>query len=126
VILPYCRYVADTVRLDIREGHIIRIEGGLDVKLMRDWLDDGRTGENDRDPYAVSHLGRGMNLEAVVRDCAQRRGAGAPPRRRAHIPGRLPLLHRPEHPRRRQAQHPRALRRADARLHRRARRKHGD
>jgi 2,5-dihydroxypyridine 5,6-dioxygenase len=65
VILPYCRYVADTVRLDIREGHIVRIEGGLDAKLMRDWLDDGRNGERDRDPYAVSHLGWGMNPQAL-------------------------------------------------------------
>jgi len=65
VILPFCRYVADTVRLDIREGHIVRIEGGLDAKLMRDWLDDGRIGEKDRDPYAVSHLGWGMNPQAL-------------------------------------------------------------
>ncbi|MCL4798536.1 MAG: hypothetical protein KJ025_03060 [Burkholderiales bacterium] len=65
VILPYCRYVADPVRLEIREGHIVRIEGGLDAKLMRDWLEDGRTGERDRDPYAVSHLGWGMNPQAL-------------------------------------------------------------
>ena len=42
VILPYCRYVADPVRLEIREGHVTRIDGGLDAKLMRDWLEDGR------------------------------------------------------------------------------------
>jgi 2,5-dihydroxypyridine 5,6-dioxygenase len=65
VILPYCRYVADPVRLEIRAGHIVRIEGGLDAKLMRDWLEDGRTGEKDRDPYAVSHLGWGMNPQAL-------------------------------------------------------------
>ncbi|HVL35365.1 MAG TPA: hypothetical protein VM489_06825 [Burkholderiales bacterium] len=64
VILPYCRYVQDPVRLEIREGHITRIEGGLDAKLMRDWLEDGRAGERDRDPFAVSHLGWGMNPQA--------------------------------------------------------------
>jgi 2,5-dihydroxypyridine 5,6-dioxygenase len=64
VILPYCRYVADPVKLEIREGHITRIEGGLDAKLMRDWLADGRANERDRDPYAVSHLGWGMNPQA--------------------------------------------------------------
>jgi 2,5-dihydroxypyridine 5,6-dioxygenase len=64
VILPYCRYVTDEVRLEIREGHITRIEGGLDAKLMRDWLEDGKAGPDDRDPYAVSHLGWGMNPQA--------------------------------------------------------------
>jgi 2,5-dihydroxypyridine 5,6-dioxygenase len=64
VILPYCRYVADPVKLEIREGHVTRIEGGLDAKLMRDWLADGRANERDRDPYAVSHLGWGMNPQA--------------------------------------------------------------
>ena len=31
---------------------------------MRDWLDDGRKDADDRDPYAVSHLGWGMNPQA--------------------------------------------------------------
>jgi 2,5-dihydroxypyridine 5,6-dioxygenase len=61
VILPYCRYVQDEIRLEIREGHVTRIEGGLDAMLMRDWLAEGKTGEDDRDPYAVSHLGWGLN-----------------------------------------------------------------
>ena len=64
VILPYCRYVADPVRLEIREGHVVKIEGGLDAKLMRDWLEDGRSSGTDRDPYAVSHLGWGLNPQA--------------------------------------------------------------
>lgn len=64
VILPYCRYVTDRVRLEIREGHITKIEGGLDAKLMRDWLEDGKASADDRDPYAVSHLGWGMNPQA--------------------------------------------------------------
>lgn len=65
VILPYCRYVVDPVRLEIREGHIVKIEGGLDAKLMRDWLADGKASDGDRDPYAVSHLGWGMNPQAL-------------------------------------------------------------
>lgn len=64
VILPYCRYVVDPVRLEVREGHVTNIEGGLDAKLMRDWLEDGKAHENDRDPYALSHLGWGMNPQA--------------------------------------------------------------
>ncbi|MGH8741582.1 MAG: hypothetical protein ACREUN_11750, partial [Burkholderiales bacterium] len=65
VILPYCRYVADPVKLEIREGHIVSIEGGMDAKLMRDWLEDGKASAQDRDPYAVSHLGWGMNPQAL-------------------------------------------------------------
>ena len=65
VILPYCRYVTDSVRLTIREGHIVEIDGGIDAKLMRDWLDDGKSSASDRDPYAVSHLGWGMNPQAL-------------------------------------------------------------
>ena len=64
IILPYCRYVTDAVRLEIREGHIIDLDGGLDAKLMRDWLEDGKSGPDDRDPYALSHLGWGMNPQA--------------------------------------------------------------
>jgi 2,5-dihydroxypyridine 5,6-dioxygenase len=64
IILPYCRYVADPVHLEIREGHITKIDGGLDAKLMRDWLEDGKETSTDRDPYAASHLGWGMNPQA--------------------------------------------------------------
>ena len=65
VILPYCRYVVDPVKLEIREGHVVRIDGGLDAKLMRDWLEDGRKDASDRDPFAVSHLGWGLNPQAL-------------------------------------------------------------
>jgi 2,5-dihydroxypyridine 5,6-dioxygenase len=64
VILPYCRFVTDPVRLEVREGHITKIDGALDAKLMRDWLDDGKESESDADPYALSHLGWGMNPQA--------------------------------------------------------------
>jgi len=64
IILPYCRYVTDRVELEIRDGHVTSIEGGLDAKLMRDWLEEGKTHEDDRDPYACSHLGWGMNPQA--------------------------------------------------------------
>lgn len=61
VILPYCRYVQDTIELQIRDGHIVSIEGGLDATLMREWLSDGKVAEGDMDPFALSHLGWGMN-----------------------------------------------------------------
>jgi 2,5-dihydroxypyridine 5,6-dioxygenase len=65
IILPYCRYVVDPVKLEIRDGFITKIDGGLDAKLMRDWLTDNQANEKDRDPFAVSHLGWGMNPQAL-------------------------------------------------------------
>ena len=64
VILPYCRFVQDEIRIEVRDGHVVNIEGGLDAKLMRDWLAEGVTNPGDRDPYALSHLGWGMNPQA--------------------------------------------------------------
>ncbi len=64
VILPFCRYVVDPVKLEIKDGHITKIDGGLDAKLMTDWLADGKSGPDDQDPYAVSHVGWGMNPQA--------------------------------------------------------------
>ena len=61
IILPYCRYVQDPIDLQIENGHIVSIEGGLDAKLMRDWLRDGQESAQDLDPFAISHLGWGMN-----------------------------------------------------------------
>lgn len=61
VILPYCRYVQDDVKLEIRDGFITKIEGGLDAKLMSDWLDGNKAHADDRDGHAISHLGWGLN-----------------------------------------------------------------
>lgn len=65
VILPYCRYVVDEVRVEVRDGFVRTIEGGLDAKLMRDWLEDNKESESDMDPYAISHLGWGLNPQAL-------------------------------------------------------------
>lgn len=64
VVLPFCRYIQDQVKLEIRDGFIRNIEGELDAKLMKDWLEDNKIAEDDIDPYAVSHLGWGMNPQA--------------------------------------------------------------
>ena len=61
IILPYCRYVIDPIHLDIEDGHVVNIEGGLDATLMREWLAEGKDSEDDTDPYALSHLGWGLN-----------------------------------------------------------------
>jgi 2,5-dihydroxypyridine 5,6-dioxygenase len=83
VILPYCRYVADRVELEVREGHITRIDGGVDAALMRDWLSEGMTGPEDKDPFAVSHVGWGLNPQcrwdaiALYGDAPERARAAA-------------------------------------------------
>lgn len=65
VILPYNRYIHDEVKLEIREGFIRSIDGGLDAKLMADWLADGKKNDDDLDPYAISHLGWGLNPQCL-------------------------------------------------------------
>jgi len=65
VILPYCRYVQDRVEMDVKDGFITKISGGLDAKLMDKWLQDGMDHADDRDPYAVSHMGWGLNPQAL-------------------------------------------------------------
>jgi 2,5-dihydroxypyridine 5,6-dioxygenase len=83
VILPYCRYIADEVGLEISEGHVARIDGGIDAALMRDWLEDGKDHPDDRDPFAVSHLGWGLNPQcrwdaiALYGDAPERSRAAA-------------------------------------------------
>lgn len=83
VILPYCRYVTDAIYLEVGEGHITSIEGGVDAALMREWLAEGQVSEQDRDPYAVSHLGWGLNPQcrwdslALYGDAPERSRAAA-------------------------------------------------
>jgi 2,5-dihydroxypyridine 5,6-dioxygenase len=83
VILPYCRYVTDRIELEVREGHITSIEGGVDATLMREWLEEGKTGPDDKDPFAVSHLGWGLNPQcrwdalALYGDAPERARAAA-------------------------------------------------
>jgi len=64
VVLPYCRYVQDEIRITIRDGFIRKIDGGLDAKLMHDWLEDNRRTPDDMDGHAISHLGWGLNPQA--------------------------------------------------------------
>ncbi|MSO80170.1 MAG: hypothetical protein EXQ97_00645 [Alphaproteobacteria bacterium] len=65
-ILPYVRYFEDTCRLDIENGVIVNIEGKTDAKLMRDFMDAHRQHPGDNEPYHVSHLGWGLNPNAVL------------------------------------------------------------
>jgi 2,5-dihydroxypyridine 5,6-dioxygenase len=64
VILPYSHYIQDEIRLEIRDGFIRKVEGGMEARLMRLWLDEHKTSPEDLDGYAVSHLGWGLNPRA--------------------------------------------------------------
>ena len=64
VVLPYNRFVQDEIRIEIRDGFIRKIDGGLDAKLMNNWLEDNRRTPDDMDGHAISHLGWGLNPQA--------------------------------------------------------------
>jgi 2,5-dihydroxypyridine 5,6-dioxygenase len=59
--LTFKRYAESTVRLAIDDDYVTRIEGdSLDAELMRAYF----AAWDDRDAYAVSHVGWGMNERA--------------------------------------------------------------
>jgi len=59
--LTFKSYVREAVRLRIEDDHVVAIEGdGLDADLFRSYL----AAFGDRESYAVSHLGFGMNRAA--------------------------------------------------------------
>ena len=61
VVLPYNRYVVDPIHLEISKGYVTSIKGGADARLMEHWLSSNKRDAEDREGYAVSHLGWGMN-----------------------------------------------------------------
>ncbi|MEE3000705.1 MAG: leucyl aminopeptidase [Pseudomonadota bacterium] len=61
VVLPYNRYITDEIRMTVEDGFIVKIEGGLDARLMNHWLDSNKRSPDDRDGHAISHIGFGTN-----------------------------------------------------------------
>jgi 2,5-dihydroxypyridine 5,6-dioxygenase len=59
--LTFKRYLENKIVLDIADDYITRIEGAsLDAELMREYF----AAWGDREAYAVSHVGWGMNTRA--------------------------------------------------------------
>ena len=59
--LTFKRYIESPVRLTIENDYVTRIDGdGLDAELMRSYIAAWR----ERDAYATSHVGWGMNSRA--------------------------------------------------------------
>ena len=106
VVLPYCRYVQDEVRLDIRDGFIRQNRGRArcqaDERLAR------RQPGHPRRHGWTRHLAPRLGIKSAgALGChrAQRRRSDAPSRRRALLCRQLPVFHRPKLAGRRQAHH---------------------
>ena len=53
-------FVAEPVRLTMKEGYCVAIEGGVDAALLRDYM----ASFNDPEAYAMSHIGWGLQPRA--------------------------------------------------------------
>ncbi|HWO42089.1 MAG TPA: 2,5-dihydroxypyridine 5,6-dioxygenase [Candidatus Eisenbacteria bacterium] len=62
------RYVSDPVRIEVENGVIRRIEGGVDAVLLRDRLEQA----HDQEAYIISHIGWGTDHRARWSEIAQR------------------------------------------------------
>jgi 2,5-dihydroxypyridine 5,6-dioxygenase len=61
VNLTFKRYVEQPITLTVENDYVTHIEGkGVDAQLMRDYI----AAWGDRDAYAVSHIGYGLNQQA--------------------------------------------------------------
>lgn len=56
ILLPQKNYMADKVTLDVRDGFVRDIRGGVDAELMREFMQ----AYNDPEAYAIAHVGWGM------------------------------------------------------------------
>ncbi|HXE22008.1 MAG TPA: peptidase M29, partial [Rhodoferax sp.] len=62
VNLTFKRYIERPITLTIERDYITAIEGaGVDAELMRSYIAAWSSKEGDRDAYAVSHVGYGLN-----------------------------------------------------------------
>jgi len=56
ILLPQKAYVAEPIVLTVEAGYATRIEGGLDAALLSDYM----ASFNDKEGYAISHIGWGL------------------------------------------------------------------
>lgn len=60
ILLPQKSYVQDPITLTVRNGYVTEIDGGLDADLLRDYMESF----GDREGYALSHIGWGLQERA--------------------------------------------------------------
>jgi 2,5-dihydroxypyridine 5,6-dioxygenase len=60
ILLPQKSYVGSPISLTVKDGFIIRIEGGVDAAMLREYMESF----DDPDVYAISHIGWGTQTRA--------------------------------------------------------------
>lgn len=60
ILLPQKHYVNEPITLTVEGGYAVRIEGGTDAALLRDYMETF----NDPEGYAISHIGWGLQPRA--------------------------------------------------------------
>lgn len=60
ILLPQKSYVSEPIELTVDKGFVTRIDGGLDAEMLRDYMESF----GDRDAYAISHVGWGLQPRA--------------------------------------------------------------
>ena len=61
IILPWKSFLSSPIRFDIRDGYVTEISGGEDAKRLSEYIE----GFDDPRAYAVSHIGWGLNQDAL-------------------------------------------------------------
>lgn len=61
IIYPFKSYVRQPVEFTIRHGRIVDLKGGLDARLLSDYM----SSFHDPKAYSISHIGWGLNHNAV-------------------------------------------------------------
>ena len=60
ILLPQKHYVNEPITLTVEGGYAVRIEGGTDAALLRDYMETF----DDPEGYAISHIGWGLQPRA--------------------------------------------------------------
>jgi 2,5-dihydroxypyridine 5,6-dioxygenase len=60
VLLPQKSYVQEPIHMNVKDGYVTSIEGGLDAQLLNDYMEHF----NDPEAYAMSHIGWGLQPRA--------------------------------------------------------------
>lgn len=60
ILLDLGRHVQSRIKLTIREGNIVKFEGGTDAKLLKSYFEAGK----EKNAYQVSHIGWGTEHRA--------------------------------------------------------------
>jgi 2,5-dihydroxypyridine 5,6-dioxygenase len=60
ILLPIKSYVQSPITMAVEKGYVTKIDGGLDAELLKDYMESFE----DKEAYAVAHLGWGLQKRA--------------------------------------------------------------